>query len=278
MKEKTTVIKKFADKATKDIIDVKASTKETLKARADILCKIYNAEVHDGNFAPYVEIKTDKGLEPVLVRDYMVETVNEYTAVARLECFNALKATSDPMLEAVRQYEFETIYIADKKEGEQNAKIPVTHIEYTTKPIDLEKLGKHCGGIGKDKNWMHYIAQFNALVTAAAGGKLGYKPEEIYDSFYMREIARKIKLGEIPTSDEAVLNLMNQVITAMIGNEYKAEITLSNYLIMGHTKAGKKKLTIACAKPAMMVNLMSNICHSVVTGNKPELLYKMMNK
>ena len=142
------------------------TTKAGLREKAEMLIKDYNDAVQSGNHSLYMEVpKTDAsgnpadGTEEKLVREVVEQLVNEYTSIARDECFDALKSTDDPMLEAVKQLTFSTIRIVDKKVGEDKQKTPVSSIEDAEKPIDLLKLHKYVGGdgIGKDKQWAYKV-------------------------------------------------------------------------------------------------------------------------
>lgn len=276
------VITTFAGKATKDIIDVKASTKEALRARAETLAVIYNEGIQSGNYAPIIEVvSTDNGvpegtLENVLVRDYMEQTVNQYTSIARHEAFDMLKATEDPMLEACRQLTYPTIRIVDKKVGEEKQKIPVTSIEDSERQIDLLKLHRHCGGIGKDKDWSGIIEKFNYLLTAQKAIDLGIDPQGISDSYAMSEIAEKYDMGKNPTSKTNILKSLRTVVAAMLGEEFanKAVSHDVNFLISIYSRKSRKALTVTCANHRYMRNYVMEICHRIVTDKTYNIEYK----
>ena len=68
----------------------KITTKAELRAKAEELVLAYNDAVQNGDFNTATKLNAE-----------IEETVNEYTSIAREECFNKLKATKDPMLAAV---------------------------------------------------------------------------------------------------------------------------------------------------------------------------------
>jgi len=270
------IITEVAGKATKDLINVKASTKEELRARAEVLAQIFNEEVQNGNYAPTIEVFSTEvdGTTGVLVREYMEQTVNEYTSIARKECFDALKETEDPMLEAVKQLSYPTIRIVDKKVGEDKQKIPVTTIEDTEKQIDLLKLYKHCGSIGKDPNWLHMVEKFNFLLTAQKAVDLGIDPKAINDSYAMSEIAKGYDLGKNPASKTNLLKTLQTIVTAMIGEEYKAVSHDVNFLLSVYSRKSRKALTVTCANHKYMRGYVMEICHRIVTGKSYAVEYK----
>lgn len=270
------IITEVAGKATKDLINVKASTKEELRARAEVLAQIFNEEVQNGNYAPTIEVFSTEGegTTGVLVREYMEQTVNEYTSIARKECFDALKETEDPMLEAVKQLSYPTIRIVDKKVGEDKQKIPVTAIEDTEKQIDLLKLYKHCGSIGKDPNWLHMVEKFNFLLTAQKAVDLGIDPKAINDSYAMSEIAKGYDLGKNPASKTNLLKTLQTIVTAMIGEEYKAVSHDVNFLLSVYSRKSRKTLTVTCANHKYMRGYVMEICHRIVTGKSYAVEYK----
>ena len=261
------VIKKFKNKETKKLIDVKAGTLPALKERAEVLVAIYNDAVQSGNFGAKIEIMSDDGnsVKEELLRDYMEQTVNTYTKVARAECFNRLKATADPMLEAIKQIEFSTIRIADKKVGEE--KIPVSSIEPTTQRIALDKLDKHCDGIGveKGKAWQNKVKSFVVAMSARIGLDHGMKEwnlTEISDSYAMLDIVARMKNGENPTSDEELIKLMTDAAKAMVGDKYDISGELQ-WCRDNFTKTSSKKaLTLICANASSM-ETASRRCHTM---------------
>lgn len=256
-------------------------TKAELREKAEALTKIYNESVQSGNFNPVMEHPFPNGDSnaPVLiipVRDVIEQAVNEYTSIARNECFKALQTSVDPMFEAVKQLTFPTIRIVDKKVGEdKHAKLPVSFIEDSEKAIDLLKLHKSVnGGIGKDKNWAHMIEKLNFLMTAQKAVDLGINPKAFNDSYAMSDIARQIDMGKNPTSKTNILKTVQAIVTAMIGEEYKATSHDVNFLMSVYSRKNRKALTVSCANHKYMRQYMMEICHRIVEGKSYALDYK----
>lgn len=263
------------------------TTKMGLREKAEELIKLYNEAVQEGNFAPSIEVpKADTagnpttGTENVLIREVVEQLVNEHTAIARAECFAALKATEDPMLEAVKQLTFATIRIVDKKVGEDKQKTPVSSIEDAEKPIDLLKLHKDVGGdgIGKDKNWAYMVEKLNFLMTAQKAVDLGIDPKSVNESYAMSDISREIDLGKTPTSKTNILKTLQAIVTAMVGEEYKATSHDVNFLMSVYSRKNRAALTVTCANHKYMRQYMAEICHRIVLGKSYALDYKKLKK
>lgn len=240
----------------------KVTTKEELRKNAEELCKMYNDFVQNGNFE-----------ESMKVNDEMEQVVNEYTSIARKECFDAIKATENPMITAVKQLTFQTIRIRDTKQGDE--KVPVRVIEDIDRPIDMLKLHKETeGGIGAEKDWAYKIEKLNFLLTAQKAKDLGINPKEVNDSFAMTDIARQIDMGKSPTSKTNILKTLNVVIQAMIGEEYKAVSHDVNFLMSIFSRKNRAALTVTCANHKYMRQYCAEICHRIVMGETYKIEYR----
>lgn len=241
----------------------KTVKKAELRKVAENLVLSYNNAVQNGDFN-----------EASKLNDAIEQAVNEYTAIARKECFDELKATKDPMLEAVKRLSFMTIRTKDTKVGDE--KIPVRTIEDSEKTIDILKLHKECdGGIGKDAKWAAMIEKLNFLMTAQKAVDLGINPKEIHDSYAMGDIARQLDMGKTPTSKTNILKTVQIIVTAMIGEEFKATSHDVAFLMSVYSRKNRKALTVSCANHKYMRQYMMEICHRIVEGKSYALDYKM---
>lgn len=240
----------------------KITTKEELLKKVEVLVPEYNNAVQNGDFNTANKLNSE-----------IEQAVNEYTSIARDECFKKLASTDDPMLSAIKQLTFETIKIKDNKVGEE--KIPVRTIEQVEKAIDLLKLHKVVeGGIGKDKKWAAMIEKLNFLMTAQKAVDLGINPKAINDSYAMSDIARQIDMGKTPTSKTNILKTVQAIVTAMIGEEYKAVSHDVNFLMSVYSRKNRKALTVSCANHKYMRQYMMEICHRIVEGKSYDIQYK----
>ncbi len=233
----------------------------TLRSEAEALVKEYNEAIQTGKFED--ASKADKA---------MTEKINEYTATVRDMCFEDCKNTANPMLTAVTTLSYVTIGIKDEQKGDD--KVPVRTIVDKERQIDLFKLDKYCGGIGADKNWLHIAQKMNLLLTAQKATDLGLDPKAVHDSYAMSEIAREFNMGKNPTSKTNLLRTLQMVITAMLGEGYKATSHDVNFLLSVYSKKNRKALTVTCANHRYFRNYVAEICHRIVTGKKYELDFK----
>lgn len=245
----------------------KAMTKAELREKAEALVKEYNDHLQNGNYE-----------ESSKLNETIEQTVNEYTSIARGECFDALKASDNPMLEAVKQLTFPTIRVKDTKQGDE--KIPVRVIEDIERPIDLLKLHKHVGGdgIGANKDWAYMVEKLNMLMTAQKCTDLGIDPKSVHDSYAMSEISKQIDMGKTPTSKTNMLKTLNMVVQAMIGEEYKAISHDVNFLMSVYSRKNRKALTVTCANHKYMRQYLAEICHRIVLGKKYEVEFRQIRK
>lgn len=243
------------------------TNKTELRKKAEALIKDYNDAVQSGNYEASVKLNEE-----------IEKTINEYTSIVRTECFDALKETDDPMLEAVKQLTYPTIRAKDTKAGEE--KIPVRTLEDIDRPIDLLKLHKHVGGdgIGVDKNWAYIAEKFNFLLTAQKAVDLGIDPKTINDSYAMSKISRQFDMGRTPTSKTNILKTLQGVITAMLGEEYKATSHDVNFLMAVYSRKNRNALTVTCANHRYLRQYLAEICHRIVTNGSYELDYRRIQK
>lgn len=270
------IIREIKGKSTKDTFKLTVSSKPELRTMAESLAAVYNDAILDGNFNPVIEVIAEDNKETAMaVREAMEFIVNKYTSIARTECFDALKATDNPMLEAVKQLTYQTIRIVDKP-GKKDGEAPKTSIEDSEKPIDLLKLHKYVGGdgIGADKNWAYKVEKLNFLMTAQKAIDLGIDPKAVHDSYAMSEISRDIDLGKTPTSKTNILKTVQAIVTAMVGEEYKATSHDVNFLMSVYSRKNRKALTVTCANHKYMRQYMAEICHRIVLGKSYALDFK----
>lgn len=237
-------------------------SKEELRSKVETLVMEYNDHIQNSEFSEAKDVDNDT-----------YKFVNEYTSLARTECFNRLIESGNPMLEAVKELVFDTIRVKDTVQGDND--IPVRVVEEIQRPIDLMKLHKYVdGGIGEDKNWQYEVEKFNMLMTAQKCQDLGINPKVVSDSYAMSDIAKKIDMGKTPTSKTNMLKTLNRVIQSMIGEEYKATSHDVNYLMSIYSKKKRQALTVTCANHKYMRQYLAEICHRIVLGKAYEVDFK----
>lgn len=238
-----------------------------LRTEVEGLVSSYNEAYQAGKFEE--AMKLSKAIE---------EKVNEYTSVVRDDCFEACKNSKDPMLTAVTLLSFVTIGVKDEQKGDDA--IPVRIVVDKERQIDLFKLYKYCGekGIGADPKWLYMAEQLNMLLTAQKAQDLGLDPKVVNDSFAMSNIAREIDLGKSPTSKTNILKTLQSIITAMLGEGYKATSHDVNFLMSTYSKKNRKALTVTTANHKTLRGLLAEICHRIVTDKHYAVDYKAVKQ
>lgn len=244
-----------------------------LKADAEALATTYNEAMLAAKFD--VAKKADEDVDQV---------IGEYTSIVRTMCFEDCNAAEDPMMEAIKRLSFVTIRKVDTVN--QETKISVRSIDTKEQTIDLLKLhkfcqkaaqdanGKHPDGIGHDKNWPAAAEKLNFLLTYQAAVDLGINPKTVSDSYAMSNIAREFDMGKTPTSNTNMLKTLQTVVTAMLGEGYKATSHDVEFLKKAHTKKSRKALTLACANHRNFRGYMAEICNHIAFGTAYGLDYK----
>lgn len=242
----------------------KIAKMQELRAEADKNVKLYNDAYQQEKFSDAKKIEVD-----------LNKNIDDYGAYARTVCYDDCKESGDPMMAAIKALTYSTIATKDDKVGEnKDTQVTVRSIIDVDKPIDLLKLHKYCGGIGKNAEWPYLIEKFNMLMTAQKAIDLGIDPTSISDSYAMSKIAAEKNMGKTPTSKTNILKTLQIVVTAMIGEEYKALSHDVNYLLSIYSKKSRKALTVVCANHRYMRNYMAEICHRIVTGKTYNVEYK----
>lgn len=223
--------------------------------------KKYNEAYQGGKFEDAVKANTE-----------IENRVNEYTSIAREMCFTDCKESADPMMTAIKLLTYQTIAVKDVKKGDD--KVPVREVVPKIRNIDLVKLHKFCGTIGADPQWIHIAQKLNFLMTAKVCTEIGADVKAVNDSYSMTEIAKQIDMGKNPTSNTNLLKSMQTVITAMLGDGYKATSHDVRFMDRAYTKKGRRALTLVCSNHKNFCGIMAEVCHRIVTGKSYDAEYK----
>lgn len=260
-------------------------TKEELKVVAEKIAVLINEADLKGEI-PFIDVisgdKEEVVKESVPARTVLDDVISEYATISRTDCFNALKDTDDPMLEAIKVFNYDVIRAVEKKVGEGDVKTSVLEITDGVRQIDLRALHKFIdGGIGKNKSWIYMIQQFNKLMTARVINDLSgtakeksAKLKKLNDSYAMDKIARDIDLGKDVVSNTAMLNALQSIITAMIGDEYKALTHDVKFLLYTYCRKDRAALKVNCANHKYLTSYVMSIANRIVTGGVYEEGYK----
>lgn len=215
----------------------------------------------------------EKVADALKVQSEIDNIIGEYTGTSKQICFEDCRNSGDPMMTAVKRLTFTTIRAVYKApEGELIEKCSIENVE---KPISLEALHKYCDGIGNDKKWIYYAQKLNFLLTVQKAKDLGIDPKSINDSYAVAEIARDLDMGKTPTSKTNMLRTLQTVVTAMVGEEFKATSHDVNFLLsVWAKKSNKKALTVQAARHRSMYGFLMEICHRIVLSKAYEIEVK----
>ena len=111
-------------------------------------------------------------------------------------------------------------------------------------------------------------------VPAFKARDLGLDPQKVNDSYAMSEIARQFEMGKNPTSKTNMLRTLQMVVTAMLGEGYKATSHDVNFLLSVYSRKNRKALVVSCANHRNFRAYIAEVCHRIVTGKEYELEYK----
>lgn len=236
----------------------------TMREQAEEMARAYNEAFQSEDYKSAFEIE-----------EKLKELVNKYTSIVRTACFQACKESADPMLAAIKMLNFMTIAIKDEKVGEEK-KTNVRNIIDKPRQIDLVALDKYCGGIGKERNWKHYVQKYNCIMTADCCRKLDapIDPRTVNDSFVMSDIARAYDMGKNPASNTNRLKTLGMIIAAMIGDEYKPLSRDLVFLDAVYTRKGRQALTVTVASNNQLIKYVAEICHRIVMNKHYMVDYK----
>lgn len=196
----------------------------------------------------------------------LAEIVEYANKLKAHQVYSELSKAKDPMLEAVKLVSYECTAI--KEEKKDGAAIGKIKVDEKMKEIDLLRLDRMCGGIGKNDEWVEHAEKFNFIMTKCVAKELGSKQD--FSDYAMSKIAREFNLGEKAdiTSNTTLLKALRTIIKDMIGDEYKVISYDVNYVKAAFSKKGKSKLSISVATHKHMRSILLNACHRIVTNAK----------
>ena len=237
--------------------------KELKEIRAKIEAKIKaaNTAIDKGVLKAYQDAMAE-----------LTELEKEYQAEAERVTYNELKVKPNAIIEAIKQFEYRVIRhkeITEKPSGKVSA---VRLVEDKMRQIDLLKF---CKAARLETDWQYKVERFNQLLTMRAATDLGLTAKEIKDlskSYYMDEAARKIEMGETPTSNTQVCKMLQCVIDEILPPDdngkqiYKCNNHDVAYLNQCYTKMGKAKLSVTMAKHDFLRRLIMNVMYRIIMG------------
>lgn len=294
MNETTKTNAEIAAEMTLHIANIKDKlskmSKDELKAECEYLCtQINEARLSDNH-------KTAKETEVFL--DDAIKALN---AECRLQCFIALKSTSNPILEACNQLSYTGYKHSEAKiEGTDATKCVV---EEAQRSIDLGKLHdyliKNKVASGVDPNWIHYIQRLNyqltvrtikelslpeygddGKITKSADKVAEARIEALVSTYRMSDVSRDIKDGIDVSTNTKLGNALQAIVDAMIGEKVcKVRTQDVRRLIAVYTKEGRIPCSVRTAKHTMVYKFVKELIHAATRPNfQYEVEYDVVRK
>ena len=194
--------------------------------------------------------------------DYVV---GYYKSLSKAAAYTAAKDSGDPMKYAIREFYYPAIKVKETKDKDTG--ISIRSVEDAIAPIDLGDMHKKLGGIGADKNWLYKAEKLNYYLTIRAAQRVGATVK--HESMTMKEISKEIDLGKNPCSNTNMLKTLQAIVTAMLGDGYKATSHDVNYLIDVYANDVKKsKTSISAANHATLRGYLKKVCYRILSGRK----------
>lgn len=230
-----------ADKLPNDLTELETLAKESLECWA-------NSETKED------DAKWNK------VMDYIT---GKYKSVSKKQAYDKIKSSNNPMHAAIRMWSYSTIRYRDKTDPDTKDKVRV--LEKVQTPIDLGDLHTKLGGVGHDPQWINMVEVFNYHLTLRAANRVGATIKT--DNFRMRKLSKQINLGKDPTSNTQLLKTLQSIVTAMLGDGYKALSHDVNYLVDVYVNDDRRsKTAITAANHRVLRGYIKKICYRVLTG------------
>ncbi len=238
--------------------------------------------------------KCNKAIEAGDIQKYdkakeaLSKVEDEYNAFLTNIRYGEILETEDPIKEAILNGEVDLV---SHKENKDELTKELISVSRTTKkrriellPLCLYSHRKTNTGKVLDTDWQYTVAKFNQLLCMRVAQNLagGNTPEEkkkaekeavhsIAVSYFMKEQAKAIDLGETPTSNRQLVKMLQSVIDAIMfedngngKNKYTVNSHDVEYLLDCYTKRGSKRLTVMVSKDNAVSKLLSDICYRLL--------------
>ena len=245
---------------------------ETLRKDIEVRINAYNGLIlKKGDFAKMNAIEGE-------IRDAEAA----YAEQQMREVFEECKKQPNPILAAVKRYDYPVL--AHRLIREDGVVTEMALVEDRTKQIDLVKL---CKALGLSHLWEYKVEKFGNLLCMRSAKELGWSDAQIKQIerlYYCNALSRKEEMGAVPTSNNQIVKLLQQVLDAVLPldpetgkSQYRCNSHDVAYLLMAYTKRnGKKKLTIEVSKNSFVHRLVMDVMHRIVCGLTYDLKYQQV--
>lgn len=197
-----------------------------------------------------------------------------YAKLKSREEWDKLKASTDPYGECIKIFDTKVIGHKDEKDKETGLILRRTLHDKKTYDYDLAEFADYCGF---DKRWIYSLEKFNQLLFIRAWMDIGLTADEAKekcDSYYISDIAKRVELGETPTSNTQILKqlqtLVDEVFPPVSEDKHTYKVTSHQVGAMNllYTREGKGKLDIELVQGAAFRKLFKKLLLTLVTSER----------
>ncbi len=196
---------------------------------------------------------------------------SEYAQTKKAAMYEMFKAAKDPIMTAVCTREYEVLgHKAVSEDGIVTGYATVNKL----KLVDLADFFKKLNGSVPE--WVHKTEKLGYLISLRVAKDLKVAADnlaKIKDNYAMSELAKKIELGETPTSNTKTCKALQDIIDGIIfaddgngKNQYKVCNHDVVYLEHGFMKLGKNAGSLVLPAAKTVQRMIADIAWRVVTN------------
>lgn len=200
----------------------------------------------------------------------------EYNRNICLRFYDKSASAENPMLVAINKYSLPAIGVKEERDGTRVLGYILDGEKI--QQIDLLDMSRY---LRINTDWKYETERLNLVLCLRLATEIGIsakRAKEISDTFSMSEIAKKLDLGETPTSNTQIVKRVQSIVDSIIGNSthgYKVNNHDLAYISACYSKKGKKALTVRSANAGLLRTLVYDIAHRVVSGKVYDMEFKM---
>lgn len=241
-------------------------------------------EIDDENMA-----RTERSESASNIDDLVID----YNKALKNELYAELVKSETPMVDAIKKFYVPVLKVIDVKNDEgivigktvYNSDGMVNIDNKTINILDFDKQNKYTLA---EKGWQYKLEKFNQLMCLKVANELGYTKGEmskIVKTYYISDLAKKIDMGETPTSNTKALVALQSLIDSIIykdngngKNVYKATSHDIVYIDKLFCKKGKNALSLSVSNSALMRELVTRVLYRIVVDGKYSVDHKVIKK
>jgi len=212
--------------------------------------------------------------------DEIRKTEKDLAKMISFEVFAELLKTDDPIYNAIRLFAYN---IPKHKMVREKGSTKIVDIAVESKSvvIDLLALCNYSKGKGKElsSEWQYTAAKVNQLLCLRVAQDLKCSPQEmdaICKTYFLKEEARKINLGGVPTSNNQLTKLLQKCIDEIVfkagedgKNTYKCNNHDVAFLLNAYARKDKKELfTITVSKDGYFRQVVMEVVKRIIENGR----------